>query len=139
MDTSSLFFQTQAQNLQIEKLPDGSMAIYDLRSKSVHSLNRSATALWEACAGGATMPQLAESLGSRLGIAATEEEVPVWIDQMRRLDLIVSKGAMPVEVPQPDRRSMLAALGAALPVVLTLTAAEQRAYAQSSNSGGPPP
>jgi Coenzyme PQQ synthesis protein D (PqqD) len=141
LDTSSLFFQTQAQNLQIEKLPDGSMAIYDLRSKSVHSLNRSAAALWEACEGGATMPQLAESLGKRIGTPATEEEVPVWINQMRQLDLIVAKGARPATVPQPGRRSMLAGIGAALPVVLTLTAAEQRAYAQTSGSGQrlPPP
>jgi hypothetical protein len=141
MDTSSLFFQTQARNLRIEKLPDGSMAIYDLRSKSVHSLNRSAAALWEACADGATMPQLAESLGSRPGTPATKEEVPVWIEQMRGLDLIVAKGAMPETVPQPGRRSMLAALGAAVPVILTLTAAEQRVYAQGAGSGQriPPP
>jgi hypothetical protein len=137
MDKSPLFFQTQARNLRIEKLPDGSMAIYDLRSKSVHSLNRSAAALWEACACGATAPQLAKSLGT----SATDEEVPVWIDQMRGLDLIVAKAAMPETVPQPGRRSMLTALGAAVPVILTLTAAEQRAYAQGAGSGQrlPPP
>ena len=137
MDKSPLFFQTEAESLHIEKLPDGSMAIYDLRSNSVHSLNRSAAVLWEACADGATMCQLTAALDNRLGIRAPEEEVLSGIDQMRRLNLIVSEAAVPVAAAEPDRRSMLAAaLGAALPVVLTLTAADQRAYSQTAGSHG---
>ena len=136
MDTS-LFFQTGSESLHIEKLPDGSMAIYDLRSKSVHSLNRSAAVLWEACAEGATMSQLTEALDKGLGVHASEEEVSSGIDQMRRLNLIVSESAMPVAAAEPDRRSVLtAAFGVALPVVLTMTAADQRAYAQGAGSHG---
>jgi hypothetical protein len=135
MDQTSLFFQTGAGSLDIEQLPDGSMAIYDRRSKSVHSLNRSASILWEACARGATMPQLTEALNARLSIGAVEDDVASWIDQMRQLDLLVSEAAMPA--PEPKRRSLLALLGGTLPVVLTLTAAEQLAYSkQSAGSEG---
>jgi hypothetical protein len=136
MDETSLFFQTGVESLDIDWLPDGSVAIFDRRSKSVHSLNRSATILWEACASGATMHQLTEALDGRLGVVGVENEIADWIDQMRQLDLIVSQASVPVAGAEPRRRSLLAAIGGVLPVVLTLTAAEQRAYSKHAGSEG---
>ena len=56
--------------------------------------------------------------------------------ELERAGLVTSSGATQ-ELRNASRRQLLKAAGAALPVVLSLTAAEQRVFAQGAGSGSP--
>src|SRR5262249_11811979 len=107
--------------------------------KSVHSLNSSATLVWQACAPGATFGQICEFVDGKSGVAADPAIIRQALAQLQRANLIESESPISVENIDLGRRSMLKRAGAAgavaIPVVLTLTAAEQRAYAFQSASG----
>jgi hypothetical protein len=128
------YVRASDDTLAVEKLSDGSIAIFDQRSKSVHSLNVSAAIAWEACATGATLQDIAAALGS-------EDLARTAIEQLHRADLIASDSPVTQPVAGVDRRSIFKTIGtvaaAAAPVVLTLTASEQRAYALISVSVTP--
>jgi len=138
----STFFQTDLTCLAVEQLPDGSTAIFDERSKSVHSLNPSATVVWRACASGATLPQIMAALADRFSGPVDAEIANHAIAQLQQSKLIESKTPeiVPVAgaVMEMGRRSILKRVGSlgaiAVPVVLTLTAAEQRGYAINTSS-----
>lgn len=135
---------SQVKSLTIDRLSDGTTAILDNRVKSVHSLNRSATLVWEACANGATMTQIHETVQAKLGYSVEAEMVHQALAQLQRANLIESESPVPeYNVPECNidqgRRSLLKRAGAiAVPVVLTLTASEQRAYALLAASTTPP-
>ncbi len=139
MDSHEIYTQTGFGCLDIEKLADGSTAIFDQRSKSVHSLNASAAAVWEACAKGATMSQLLAALTAHYGSPVSTETALHALAQLEAASLIESDARTAAPVSGLDRRSILKSIGTAgavaIPVVLTLTGAEQRAYAQAAGSG----
>jgi Coenzyme PQQ synthesis protein D (PqqD) len=128
-----LFSQCEREHLAVEELPDGSIAIFDHRSGSVHSLNASAAAIWRACARGATLADLNTALANHWNTECAEGAAEA-VAGMQELGLIVSDTVLPVAPPDASRRSMLASLAATLPVVLTMTAAEQKGYAQHAGS-----
>jgi len=138
----SIFSQTNLASLAVEQLPDGSTAIFDERSKSVHSLNPSATVVWRACASGATLAQIMTALAAHFGAPVDAEVANHAIAQLRQSKLIEpnTPAAVPVAgaVMEMGRRSILKRVGSlgaiAVPVVLTLTAAEQRGYAAFTSS-----
>ena len=134
--TSGIFSQADAQYLAVEKLADGSTAIVDQRSKTVHSLNASAAIVWDACAQGATLPQIMAALEQRVGQPVDQEVALDAIAQLQGANLISSE--LPAGMLDQNRRSMLKAIGTfgamALPVVLSLTASEQKAFAQGAGS-----
>jgi hypothetical protein len=134
-----VFSQVGVESLSIERLSDGSTAIVDNRVKSVHSLNPSATLVWEACAKGATTAQICKAIEAKSGSPADAEVIYHALAQLQRANLIESESPISAENIDLGRRSMLKRAGAAgaiaIPVVLTLTAAEQRAYAFQSGSG----
>jgi PqqD family protein of HPr-rel-A system len=126
------FRQADGASLHIERLRDGSMAVYDERSKSVHSLNASAAALWDACAEGASLDELRAALERRVGTAFTGEMAEEAVASLVEVGLVECDTELPREI---GRRGLLAA-GLMVPAVLTLTLAEQRAYAQEAGSRG---
>lgn len=134
----NVYVRAGDHSLAVEKLSDGSIAIFDQRSKSVHSLNVSAAVAWEACATGATLQQIAAALAEQFGVTGGEDLAHTAIEQLSRANLIVSELPAVQSAVGVDRRSMFKAIGtvaaAAAPVVLTLTASEQRAYAAISAS-----
>jgi Coenzyme PQQ synthesis protein D (PqqD) len=134
----TIYRQSGMESLAAEKLSDGSTAIVDGRSNSVHSLNPTATLVWEACAKGATFARIQAAVESQTGGPVDPEIVRHALTQLERVNLIESAGGFPVESVDLGRRSMLQHVGAAgaiaIPVVLTLTAAEQKAYAFQSQS-----
>jgi hypothetical protein len=139
-----VFSQVGVESLSIERLSDGSTAIVDNRVKSVHSLNPSATLVWEACANGATAAQIGKAIEAKSGSPVDAEVVQLALAQLQRANLIESEAPISAEAIDLGRRSLLKRAGAAgaiaIPVVLTLTAAEQRAYAfQSISSTTHPP
>ena len=142
-----VFSQKDVSRLTVEQLPDGSTAIFDERSKSVHSLNPSATVVWRACASGATLTQIMAALDHHFGTPVDLDVAASAIGKLQQAELIESDTPVADVVVNMDRRSMLKSVGSlgalAVPVVLTLTAAEQRAHAAavgfSGTTGAPPP
>jgi len=95
--------------------------------------------VWRACASGATLTQIMAALADHFGGPVDAATANHAIAQLRQAELIESNipvtGAVPVAgaVMEMGRRSILKRVGSlgaiAVPVVLTLTAAQQRAYA----------
>jgi len=137
--SDQIFHQSGLESLCVEKLADGSTAIVDSRSKSVHSLNTSATLVWEACAKGATFAQIQAFVETRIGTLVEADVIRQALAQLQQANLIESESPHGLESIDLGRRSMLKRAGVAgalaVPVVLTLTAAEQKAYAVGALSG----
>jgi prealbumin domain-containing protein/coenzyme PQQ synthesis protein D (PqqD) len=118
--------------LVAQTLPDGSTAIFEVPTKNVYSLNRSAAAAWEACASATTLPQIAAGMSKKLGIPVTEDLAHEAVSELAAVGLVkVTSG----ESLGASRRDVLKQVaGLAVPVVLVLTGAEQRAHAQVAGS-----
>ena len=131
----------QSTSLVIEKLPDGSTAVLDTRIGTVHSLNSSAAAAFEACRESCTGAALARAMSERLNAPVSEDLASVAVSELLAAGLVVRSSVQEPEGQGRSRRSMLqslaAASGVALPVVLSLSAAEQKAYAAEASSGTP--
>lgn len=137
----NVYVRAGEDSLAVEKLSDGSIAIFDQRSKSVHSLNASAAIAWEVCATGATLRQIAAAFADQFGVTGSEDLARTAIEQLSRANLIESRSPAVQPAMGVDRRSMFKAIGtvaaAAAPVVLTLSASEQRAFAVAVGSVPP--
>ncbi len=135
-----LFSQRPAESIRIEKLSDGSLVICDLLSKRVHSLNPTAAAAWEACARAASEPTILAAVQAKVGPSIDEEAVWSAIQSLQEADLIHVQEPELETVAAPilgqSRRRVLANLGVAIavPAVITLTMADQKAYAVESKS-----
>jgi len=116
----------------VQALPDGSTAIFEVATKNVYSLNPSAAAAWEACASVTTLSRLAAEMSRRLNRPVTEDLAHEAVSELVAVGLV---SVTPAERLGTSRRAMLKQVaGLALPVVLVLTGAEQRAHAQSNGS-----
>ena len=116
----------------VQPLPDGSTAIFEVATKNVYSLNQSAAAAWEACASPTTLSRLATEMSRRLSSPVTEDLAHEAVSELVAVGLV---SVTPAEQLGTSRRAMLKQVaGVALPVVLVLTGAEQRAHAQSNGS-----
>ena len=114
----------------VQTLPDGSTAIFEVATKNVYSLNPSAAAAWEACASPTTLSRLAAEMSRRLNRPVTEDLAHEAVSELVAVGLV---SVTPAERLGTSRRAMLKQVaGVALPVVLVLTGAEQRAHAQST-------
>lgn len=135
----AVFKQSDRNQLQIERLSDGSVAIIDQRSKSVHSVNPTAALAWDACAEGATAEQIRAGLERHAGAPVGIEAAWSAIQHLQRAELVETEASVPGALIDQGRRSALKTIGMlgglVAPVVLTLTASEQRAYAQVVGSG----
>lgn len=126
--------RTNANALVVSSLPDGSRVIVDSQNNRVLALNATAGAAWDACSEPTTLSVLTEQMRSSLGTEITEEVAEESILQLQEQNLLNSSTS------HPSRRRFIAALGTvALPLVISLTAAEQRGYAEFARSGAPCP
>jgi hypothetical protein len=132
-DQASIF-QTDSKHRIVEKLPDGSTAVFDAVSETLHSLNPPAAAAFDACKERTTLPQLVRAMGDVLPAPVTEELALVAIAELQQAGLVTAEDASQYD-RLATRRGLLKAAGFVLPAVLSLTAAEQRAYAISAGSG----
>lgn len=119
--------------LLVNALPDGSRVIIDSKYDRVFALNATAGAAWDACGSTTTLAEITESMREGLGPAVTEELAEQAILNLQEQNLVTTS-----QTPAgPSRRQVLASLGAiALPLVVSMTLAEQKAYANSAGSGG---
>lgn len=92
-----------SENLVIEKLPNGSTAVFDRRSGAVHSLNASAAAAFEACRQSRRVADVARAMSDALDGLVTGDfaRATIWELEM----------AGPVECSGQDtsRRSVMRA------------------------------
>lgn len=115
----------------VAKLPDGSMALFHRETNTVYSLNTTATAAWEACSAPVEISGVVEAMRASLGAGVTEDIALESLVQLQRQGLLEING-MP---SRSSRRTALAtAAGILAPVVLAMTGAEQKAYADSAMS-----
>lgn len=135
MPTPQLFVQqASAKGYILEVLPDGSRAMFDKVTNTVYALDASAAAAFEACQEPVTLSELMEAMRRSLGKAVTEEVAWEAVAELKRSGLVNSSGPTE-ELRSASRRALLKAAGVAVPVVLSLTAAEQRVFALGAGSG----
>lgn len=131
----------QSTSLVIEKLPDGSTAVLDTRIGTVHSLNSSAAAAFEACRESCTGAALARAMSERLNAPVSEDLALAAVSELLAAGLVTRSSDREPVGQGSSRRSMLqsiaAASGVVVPMVLSLSAAEQKAYAGEASSGTP--
>lgn len=116
--------------LVVNQLPDGSRVLVDSQSETVFALNATAGAAWDACSGPTTLTKVAEQMQRSLDPTVTEEVAEEAILQLEEKNLLKTSGS--------SRRQFMRKVGmAALPLVVSLTVADQKAFAQSARSGAP--
>jgi hypothetical protein len=131
--------RTNPDNLIVNKLPDGSKVIVDPVSETLFALNATAGAAWDACSDPTTLSKVAEDMKLSFNPGITEELAEQAILQLQEKKLVTTSGS----VQKTTRRQVIATMGAiAIPFVVSLTMAEQRAHAEnakSANAAPPPP
>jgi Coenzyme PQQ synthesis protein D (PqqD) len=121
--------RTNLSSFSVNQLPDGSRVIVDSASGMVFALNATAGAAWDACGSPTTLAAITERMQRSFDPATTTQVVEQAILQLEEKKL--------VKTTQTTRRQLLGGLSAAiaLPLVVSLTLTDQRAYAYSSGSG----
>jgi hypothetical protein len=123
-----------AKDVDIENLPDGSTAVFDRITQTIHSLHPLAAAAFQACREQKTIDEVREAMTLTLGADVSEASALGAIAELERAGLVAIS-----ELDGASRRSMLTsalkAAGVAAPLVLSLTASEQAVFAQGSGSG----
>jgi Coenzyme PQQ synthesis protein D (PqqD) len=123
-------------SLNENQLPDGSRFLVDQKNQTVFALNAVAGAAWDACSQPTTLRDVTRQMQSRLDLQVTEEAAKEAVLQLQQHHLVATS----VCEQQTTRREVLAKLGkVALPLVVAMTLAEQRAHALVACSSMPPP
>lgn len=126
-----LIERTNSDAFAVNPLPDGSRVIVDSENERVLALNATAGAAWDACTIPTTLSGVTKRMQSSLDPGITEELAEDAILQLQQKGLVKTSRS-----PQSTRREFIATLSTvALPLVVALTVAEQRAYASTAQSG----
>ncbi len=129
--------RTHSDALTINTLPDGSRVIVDSANQTVLALNATAGAAWDACSTPTSLAGVAKTMRHSFDQQTTEAGAKEAILQLEEHNLVRTSemsesGGFP---QQPGRRQFIATLSAAaLPLVVSLTLADQQAYAKSARS-----
>lgn len=128
--------QRASINTLVKNLPDGSKVLVDNSNEKVYALNATAGAAWEACSSSTTLSQVTENMRRSLDPGVTDDLAEDAVMQLAEQGLVATSES----ATGPSRRKLLFALGAvALPMVVSLTVGQQRAYASQATSAGDPP
>ncbi len=121
------------KNLVVNGLPDGSKVIVDSKNEKVFALNATAGAAWDACSSQTTLSGIAEDM-RRTNPAITNDVAEQAVLQLKEKELIKTSGFL----NNASRRQVLSGIAAvALPLVVSMTMTEQRAFAAVANSSQP--
>jgi hypothetical protein len=118
-----------SDTLTVNRLPDGARVIVDSANETVFALNPTAGAAWDACASPTTLAGVTERMRQEFNSATTEDVAEEAILRLAEKNLVsTSQGT--------TRRQVLGSLGVsvALPLVASLTFAEQQALAMTASS-----
>jgi hypothetical protein len=124
--------RTNLCSLVVNELPDGSKIIVDSVNNTMFALNPMAAAAWNACRNPTTLASVTAEMRASLHPQTTEEQARQAVFELAEKNLVTTSGWP----PQASRRGVLGSLGAAmlLPLVVSLSMAEQRAFAQNAGS-----
>lgn len=122
--------RTNSTALVFNQLPDGSRILIDPNNETIFALDATAGAAWDACSDPTTLSAVTEQMQHCLKANITEDKAEEAILQLEEKNLLKTSGS--------SRRQFMKNAGiAALPLVASLTVADQRALAQSARSGAP--
>ena len=123
--------RVNTKDFVVNSMPDGSRVIRNSKNETVFALNATAGAAWDACSSATTIAGVAEEMRRSFDPSVTDELAEACILQFQEKDLVKISGA----APKATRREVLAGLSAvALPLVVSLTIGEQKAYADEASS-----
>jgi hypothetical protein len=118
-------------DLVVNALPDGSKVIVDSGNDKVFALNATAGAAWDACGSTATLSEVTANMKRTLQAGVSEDLAEQAILSLQEHNLVIASGAS----AGTSRRQVLATLGAiALPLVVSMTMSDQKAYAHDAGS-----
>jgi hypothetical protein len=133
--THSLHPRARQNDILVEQVGDETI-VYDGERHEAHSLNRSASIVWQHSDGEHSVPQLAEVLGTEMGIEPDDSLVEYALDRLANAHLLEGAAIKSVSRRDAVRRLTLAGAAAvALPVVLSMVAPTE-AMAASGNQNG---
>jgi hypothetical protein len=133
--THSLHPRARQNDILVEQVGDETI-VYDGERHEAHSLNRSASIVWQHSDGEHSVPQLAEVLGTEMGIEPDDSLVEYALDRLANAHLLEGAAIESVSRRDAVRRLTLAGAAAvALPVVLSMVAPTE-AMAASGNQNG---
>ena len=121
-----------SENLVVQQLPDGSRLLSDHGTGTIHALNATAGAAWDACDSASTVADVTEKMQQSLNATVSEELAELAISELEANNLVKTSGAT---LADSRRRFIWQAGMAAVPLVIAMTQSEQRAYASRANSG----
>jgi hypothetical protein len=117
--------------LVVSQLPDGSRIIIDPSNEKVFALNATAGAAWDACSDPTTLAGVTEKMQRSFDLGINKELAEDAILQLQDQKLVKTSESS----TQSSRRKFLATFGAvAVPLVVSLTVADQRAHAVVATS-----
>ena len=125
--------RTNSDALVVNKLPDGSRVILDTENEAVFALNSTAGAAWDACSDRTTLARVTEKMQQSFDPGISEELAEEAIRQLHDKKLVKTSGTP----SESSRRQFITTMSSiALPLVVSLSIGEQRAYAKKASSGG---
>ena len=104
---------------------DGELVVYDEQRKRAHSLNRTATVIFDHCDGSTSIPQLKAVLEQEFGERVSEDVVLLGLDELDKAHLLVAPAFDADDRSRRTRRKILRAAGSIalmLPAVQSITA-----------------
>lgn len=125
--------KARRNDLIVEKLGDETI-IYDEQRQMAHSLNRSATIVWQNSDGKHSLAELARLVGDELGVEPNDSIVEYALEKLASANLL-NDGS--VSRRDAVRRLTLAGAAAlAIPVVLSVAAPTEAMAASGQNRQG---
>ena len=136
---SNAFYPRARRDGLLSEQVGSDVIVFDGARQEAHSLNRSASIVWQHCDGERSVPELAAVLGDELGIEPNDSLVEFALDELSRAHLLeMPSGSELVTRRDVVRRlSFAGAAAVALPVVLSIVAPTPAMAASSAVSPTP--
>jgi hypothetical protein len=124
-----MYPMARSADLTVKRMAD-EVVVFDARNGSVHHLNRVAHQVWTTCDGRTDADAIARIVGRTLQVPDPGPAVELALEQLSRRGLLETTVERAPPARRRDRRAALRELVklAAVPVVLSLTASQARAY-----------
>lgn len=106
---------------------DDELVIYDTRVDHLHRLNVVSAAVWRACDGRRTVPEISVAASKTIGATIDDDAMAIALDKLSEANLLVE----PVSVRRTSRRWLFKKAAIVAPAVVSVTAP----YASASASG----
>jgi len=123
---------SRRRGLVVQEVRD-ELLVYDLETDRAHCLNETAAAIWRACDGKKSVPEIASAVRLWVGEHVSDDVIWLAIDDLAEHRLL--EGKIDKRFDRISRREVIRRLGvasiAALPVIATLSAPKS-VYAASS-------